>query len=254
MTAQPFNPQLPPTPQRYVQTQMVRKVRTVLNGAVATGDMAIIDGPVGIGKTTAIVEAARTLSKPAVYVNMVGTTGPRDEMNTIWQAITATPAIGSAAQIRDDITDTLKRTPMVLLIDDAHRLHKNGWLTLLNVWNRIHNKYGHGAPIVWCGNNLYDRMARDVSETLSRSCLAYTATPLAGQTLIDTVLAMEPGIADTDPDVLRNINTRYFCGELRRWNQFLNLLAISRNDPTPRPLTDEEAGSILAMMPTRPTR
>ena len=35
--------------------------------------LCLVDGPVGIGKTTAVVEAARALGREAVYVNMFGT-------------------------------------------------------------------------------------------------------------------------------------------------------------------------------------
>ena len=209
-TAPAFDPALPPTPARYVPTNIVKGVRVVIQASVATGDMCLVDGPVGIGKTTAIVEAGRGLGRKVVYVNMVGTVSVRDEMDAIWVALTGISAIGTAPQIRDDILATLQRNDIVLIIDDAHHLRKQGMLTILNIWNRIHARRGTGTPIVWCGNNLSAKLTQTVSEVFSRSGLEYAAAPLAGKALLDTVLAMEPLIAGTDPTVIKNIDMRRF--------------------------------------------
>jgi hypothetical protein len=256
MTTTPtFSPALPPRPGRYVPTNIVKGVRVVIQASVATGDMCLIDGPVGIGKTTAIVEAARAIGRKVVYVNMVGTISTRDEMDAIWVALTGISGVGSASQIRDDILAALQREDIVLIIDDAHHVRKQGMLTLLNIWNRIHARRGTGTPIVWCGNNLSAKLDATVREVFSRAGLEYKAAPLAGKPLADTVLAMEPLIAGTNPDVIRNINVRHFNGELRRWNQFLGLILLFRaEDKEPRPLTDEEAGQVLGLMPSRPKK
>ena len=47
---------------------------------------------------------------------------------------------------------------------------------------------------------------------------------------------MEPRIAGTNPETIKGIDARYFRGEIRRWDQFFDLLCIFRGDnidPTP---------------------
>lgn len=244
-----LSPALPARPARYVPTNIVKGVQVVVKAAVLTGGCCLIDGPVGVGKTTAVVEAARQLNSETVYVNMFGTDTTRDQKDAIWSAMTGTNAVGTAAQIRDDVLETLTRTKMTLLIDDAHHVGFKGLANILSIWNRIHTARGTGTPIVLCGNNLARHLGQVLPELLSRAGTQYVASPLAGKALVDAVLAMEPRIAGTDAETIRAINMRYFKGEIRRWNQFFDLLFIFRGPQGTGPLTGDEVQQILSMMP-----
>lgn len=242
---------LPVRPQRYVSTSIVDGVALAVTIAVRTGGCSLVDGPVGVGKTTAVVEAARALDCDAVYVNMFGTNGVLDQMNAIWTAMTGTRGVGTASDIRDDILATLRRKRMVLIIDDVHRVGVTGLAPILAIWNRIHTARGTGTPIVLCGNSLENHLKQTLPELLSRSSARYLAKPLSGTQLVDAVLAMEPTIAGTPAETIRNIDTYNFRGEIRRWNQFLDNIALFRgDDPTPRPLTDDEVRQTLSIMPS----
>lgn len=242
---------LPTPPSRYVATPIVANIENVVTASVLSGGIALIDGPVGIGKTTAVVEAARNLTIDAVYVNMVGTDTLRDELSTIWKALTGTENPGKASAIRGDIQDTLTRRRMLLVIDDAHHVKTKGLSTLTSIWNRVHNAEAIGTPIVLCGNNLGSHLSRTLPELLSRADAEYEVKPLAGRALLDTVMAMEPTIAGTNPDLIRDLNKRYFQGELRRWNQFFTHLANFRSTEDVGPLTDDDVERVLRIMPRR---
>ncbi len=244
---------LPPKPGRFVPTPVVGRVAAVMQACVLTGDVCLIDGPVGVGKTTAVSEAARTLPVEVAYVNMVGTTTALDAMKAIWEAMTGTRSVGTAATIRDDIRDFLLRNRVLLIIDDVHHIRKEGLKIVLGIWNTVHNRRGQGTPIVLCGNDLYAYLSF-LKELRSRSGLAYTATPLAGRDLIPTILAMEPNIAGTDPVLIQNLNRHQFDGELRKWGQFFTLLAFIRSDAPPTALTGDEAEQVLTLMSTRSGR
>ena len=106
-----------------------------------------------------------------------------------------------------------------------------------------------------CGNQLERHLQSALPELLSRSSTCYKAVPLAGTPLVNTVLGMEPRIAGTAPDVIKQIDARHFKGEIRRWDQFLDLVCILRgDDTTPAPLTDDEVNMVLRMMPTSSQR
>lgn len=244
------NDSLPVRPARYVDTPMVDDVRLRLRAAVHTGGCTIIDGPVGIGKTTALAQAARELNCHAVYVDMFGTTSTRNVLDTVWRAMTGTPGVGTASDIQRDITDTLARTRTVLVIDDTHHVRTQGLTTLLAIWNHLHNKRGKGSPIAFCGNDLERFLSRKMRPLLSRCGTTYVAAPLAGPALVQTVLAMEPAIEGTAAETIRNLNKRFFRGELRRWDQFFDLLALFRSDGQTGPLTDDEAHKVLGIMTT----
>lgn len=248
----PANRGLPPVPSRFVHTGMVSDVSAVVRVSVHTGDFCLIDGPVGIGKTTAVVEAARQLKSKAVYVNMVGTDSTRQQMDAIWTGMTGTESAKTAPEIRKDIIATLQRTTIILLIDDAHHVHRKGLTAILAIWNHLHTTRGKGTPIVLCGNGLRAHLRQTLPEMHSRAPVTYPATPLAGKVLIDTIMAMEPRIAGTDRDTIRDINKRYFKGEIRRWNQFFDLLDIVRVETDPSPLNHDEADTILSMMTCGP--
>lgn len=239
---------LPVRPARYVETPMVNDVRLRLHAAVLTGGCTIIDGPVGIGKTTALAQAARELKCNAVYVDMFGTTSTRDVLDTVWRAMTGTPGTGTASAIQRDISETLARTRTVLVIDDTHHVRMQGLITMLAIWDQLHNQRGKGSPIAFCGNDLERFFTKKMRPLLSRCATTYAAAPLAGPTLVQTVLAMEPAIAGTDPETIRNINKRFFRGELRRWDQFFDLLQLFRTNQPTGPLTDDETAQVLSLM------
>jgi len=233
-----------------VSTDLVKGVGLAVQLAVRTGGCCLIDGPVGVGKTTAVVEAARALNSDAVYVNMFGTNSPRDQMDAIWIAMTGTRGVGTAARIRDDILDTLTRSRTTLLIDDAHHVGLRGLAPILAIWNRLHAARGTGTPIVLCGNNLERHLRQTLPELLSRSSSRYVARPLGGKPLVAAVLAMEPLIAGTPTDLLRNIDARHFRGEIRRWNQFLDTIILFRGpDADAHPLTGDEVQQALSLLP-----
>lgn len=240
---------IPVRPSRYVETPIIDNVRLRLQAAVHTGGCTIIDGPVGIGKTTALAQAARELNCDAVYVDMFGTTTTRNVLDTVWRAMTGTPGVGDAADIQTDILATLSRTRTVLIIDDTHHVRYHGLATLLAIWNHLHNKRGKGSPIAFCGNDLEQYLSKKMRELLSRTGTSYTVIPLAGPTLVSTVLEMEPRIAGTPPETIRNINMRFFRGELRKWDQFFDLMDLFRPAGEVGPLTDDEAKRILGLMP-----
>ena len=242
---------LPEPPSRYVHTPLTTGIQDVVVASVLSGGMSLIDGPVGIGKTTGVVEAARGIKIEAVYVNMVGLDTLRDELSTIWTALTGTTNPGTGSQIRIDIQNALIRRRTLLLIDDAHHVKTKGLSTLMSIWNRVHTSQGEGTPIVLCGNNLGTYLSRTLPEMLSRADTEYEAKPLAGKALVNAVLTMEPSIAGTEANLIRDLNMRYFRGELRRWNQFFTHLTRFRPEGTVGPITDDDVERVLGIMPRR---
>lgn len=241
---------LPVAPTNFVgTTKLVKDVGIMLQMTVRSGACVLIGGPIGIGKTTAVAQAARAIDCAPVYINMFGTTTARDQMQTIWRAMTGTHASGSAPIIRDQIFETLTRKSMTLLIDDAHNVGYSALTSILSIYDRYYTARGKGTPIVLCGNNLEQHLLQTLPQLLSRSGLAREFNPLAGKPLVELVLAMEPRITGTSPEAIRAIDNHHFRGDLRRWKQFSDLLDLARTSDDPQPLTDDEIQHILAFIP-----
>lgn len=249
-TPNPTAGSLPVPPINHVcSTQMQDEVETLLAMTLRLGACTLIGGPIGIGKTTAIATAARSLDSQPVYINMFGTNTTRDQMDTIWTAMTGTKGVGTAQAIRDQILETLQRKQMTLLIDDAHHVGYSALTCILSIYDRYYSSRGRGTPIVLVGNDLETELRRRLPELLGRAGLRREFAPIAGKPLVEFILAMQPRIAGTNPATIRDIDNRHFRGDLRRWRQFFEVLDMVRTKPGPDPLTDDEVNTVLTLIP-----
>jgi hypothetical protein len=119
----------------------------------------------------------------------------------------------------------LMRHPVVLLIDDAHYVSQSGLRTITGIWNSVATLRGHGVPIVLVGNNLLRELAK-VPELVSRTISRVETSPLSADELREALAAMCPRTTLTNWGVWRDLDRRYFEGNLRRWADFLDILDI----------------------------
>ncbi len=240
---------LPPT--NYVQTRSAKLVQLAVNHAVRTGHITLVDGEFGVGKTTAVVEAARAQpTVDAIYVNMFGVTSPRDALAIIYRALTGEDLRKrvTAAQLREDLTEHLKDRPVLIIADDAHRLRTPSLETLLALWNRVHNDTRKGVSMVFVGNNLVKHLGAAIPELVSRSALAISVDRLGSEGLVEFIEQLAPGIAGTDPQLLNEYNPR-FLGQVRNWVQFFDTVAYLRGEATlTSPISSQEARKAYSLM------
>jgi len=215
----------PELPHRYTVTPTVQRVQMATTVAIRTNKIAVISGAPGTGKTTAVAAAAHELCHQAVYVLMPDSTSVRAILATIWTCMTHTPATGTMLDIRDAMLVHLMRHPVVLLIDDAHYVSQNGLRTITGIWNAVATLRGHGVPIVLVGNNLLRELAK-VPELVSRTISRVETCPLSPDELREALAAMCPRTTLTDWGVWRDLDRRYFEGNLRKWADFLDILDI----------------------------
>lgn len=248
---------IPKAPPIFVQTPGAREVALGVWFAVSTGHICLVDGPRGVGKTTAVVEVARQAKDlQPVYVNFVDVRTPREAMALIWEALTSEPARtrATAQSIRDDLARELRRRKVLLIIDDAHTLSVQSLRTINTLWNRTHAATGGGLPIVLIGNHLARHLSGCIPEMYSRAGMCVEVPELGGKALLDLLFAMRPGIATTNPEVLLTVNRNHLKGRVRKWVQFFDLLALVRQQSELTGAIDTaEANKILKRMAT-PTR
>lgn len=242
---------IPLPPGCFIETASTERIRFAVNATLHTGHVALVDGEFGVGKTTAVVEAARSHAKvEAVYVNMFGVTSPRDALAIINRALTGevTRKGVTAAQLREDLIDLLADRTVLLIVDDAHYLKTPSLETLLALWNRVHNDTRKGVPMVFIGNNLVKHLGAHIPELVSRSALTVECSGLNAKTVVDFIIRLEPGIEGTDRDMLVGLNQR-FRGQLRNWDKFFRMAEIyRRTDRLSEPLTTTDLDFILPML------
>ncbi|WP_166133939.1 ATP-binding protein [Nocardioides ochotonae] len=244
---------LPVPPSRYVPTADVNAVRFALRTTIRTGHISLIDGPRGVGKTTAIVEAVR-LHKTAhpIYANLIDTRTPRDAMRQIWEAATGEPAAprATAADIRDDLTSEIRHRDAVLVTDDVHNLTVPAMRIILALWNRTHDATGKGLPTILVGNGLAKKVGATVPELVSRAAVTVNVGKMPDKDLMAFLLRLEPGIEGTNPRVFQDVNRLHLKGRIRKWIQFFDLIKDLRNQQTLNgPIDSLEVRHTIAFMP-----
>lgn len=236
---------LPVRPQRFANTPFVRRIQMATQTAVRSHRMAAISGPVGVGKTTAAAEAARSLGSQVVYVLMPDVTSVKATLSTIWESITRTPALGTERRIMDDIVAHVLGHDVPHLIDDAHHVSTRGLRVLTGIWNEVDVARGNGVTMVLVGNDLR-RALRVVPEIDSRIGARCDVSALAGAPLYDALAVIEPRTVGANPSMLRDLDRRYFHGELRQWVSFFEVVAMQRADNAAAgPLDSAEARTAL---------
>lgn len=236
---------LPIRPQRFAETPTVRRIQVTTQTAVRAHRIAAISGPVGVGKTTAAAEAARALGSQVVYVLMPDVTSVKATLSTVWECITRTPALGTERRIMDDIVGHLLTHDVTLLIDDAHHVSKRGLRVLTGIWNEVDVARGTGVSMILVGNDLANAL-KVVPEINSRIGARCSVTPLAGASLYEALAVIEPRTVGADQALLRNLDRRYFHGELRQWVSFFEVLTMQQsNTPVTGSLTPAEVRTAL---------
>lgn len=166
-------------------------------------------------------------------------------LETIWESMTRTSAASRETQIKKDIENYLLRhSDVVLVIDDAHYISTRGLRVLVNLWNSMAALRGYGVPMILVGNDLPTAL-RGVPEIGSRSVTRRNVGPLAGEALYTFLAAIEPRTAETDRDVLVQLDRQHFRGELRKWVQFLNVVRRHQQADEAGPLETTEIRQAL---------
>jgi len=144
---------LPAAP-RFVETPSSKKIENVLSYAQMAGDLAVIYGGAGVGKTTTSREYS--ISNPSVWIATMipDASGICACLEEIADAVglKVAPGLG-AARLRREIVKRITATGGLLIVDEAQHLS----LSALEEVRSIHDATGIG--VVLCGNeSVYSRL------------------------------------------------------------------------------------------------
>lgn len=133
-----------PKPKDYVETEVARRILTVVRTAIEAGGIGVFYGPSGTGKTKSL-EAAHTMFTGSVLIRVLQSTrrGP-GLINAIGRALGLTKR-RSLDIMQDMVIETLRGSGRPILIDEAQALDPSGILVLRDIHDAA------GVPIVLAG-------------------------------------------------------------------------------------------------------
>ncbi|MDW8399832.1 MAG: AAA family ATPase [Acetobacteraceae bacterium] len=143
---------LPPGP-GFVSTPTAQRVMAALGYAQLAGDVAVIYGAAGVGKTSAVLEYART--RPNVWVATMtpGHAGVTAALEEVAQAMGVRDCPQAPARIHREVVARGRGTGGLVVVDEAQHLS----VAALDALRAIHDAAGVGLALV--GNDLvYARM------------------------------------------------------------------------------------------------
>lgn len=149
---------MPPAP-GYLDTPTGRRILGVLSFAQLAGDIAVIYGAAGLGKTTAAVHYAASNPNAWVVSMSPDCAGVVPALEEVASAIGMHDLPGGAARLRRAIVSRLRGTAGLLIVDEAQHLSIKALECLRAVYDRTWEGESAGAGLVLCGNEtVYGRL------------------------------------------------------------------------------------------------
>ena len=183
---------------RHVALGVTEEIEQVLAYAQASGDIVIVHGPSGTGKSRACAHyaASRSGAFHVVVTDAVATMAGM--LARLATAVGAGGGHGSALRAEDAVCDRLRGRSALLVVDDAHHLRRAAQLSELRC---IRDRAGCGLALVG-EDPLWTRIAgsEDLAALTGRTGIRWPlAAPAAADVLAiaRAALGREPGPAET---------------------------------------------------------
>lgn len=237
---------LPASPLRYAENDVTRLIGANSFGAIS--------GPPGVGKTTTSAIKAGSYGGPVVYISVTSRASARQNFVHMFEAVTGTPASGSASQIQSDLHDHLIMYPTTMIIDDAHHVGRDGLILLKGLFDLITTTRGEGTPIILVGNDLSNHLTTLLPELVSRTNGQAEARYLDPGEAIDAIRVLEPRTCNNDTAMLFNLDKAFFKGELRKWSLFFRTLNLIGGHSLTEPYTERDIKEALILTGFRKTK
>lgn len=158
----------------FTMTSVADKVFEAARMCHLDGDIGVVVGTAGVGKTTAVKEYARRNSDVILIEADLGYTA-KEVFREIHRKL-GFDGGGSINQMKDDVINKLKDAGRLIIVDEAEHLP----VRALDLLRRINDKAGTG--ILFCGLRRFMENLR-----LKRADFAYLYTRVGFKVIIDTL-------------------------------------------------------------------
>ena len=227
-----------------VPTPAFALAQAVAARAVADAEVAGFFGEPGTGKTHALRHFQATNDVETIYI----TASPSPQSKEIFEEILLgagyVPDDVSVRQLRRDCQVLLAEKPRALIIDECQHLSY--------LWHQqlrsLHDHPSARFALLLVGGSNVERTLKKDPQLWSRIEMRVTFTRLEKQALINTLAAYHPVLANTDPELLADIDARDCGGNFRNWYHVLKLaLPLLPATKHPDRLTEQVVRAVFAM-------
>lgn len=227
-----------------VLTPAFALAQTVARRAVADAEVAGFFGEPGTGKTHALRHFQSTTDVETIYV----TTSPSPQLKEIFEEILlgagCQPDRVSVRELRRDCQELLAEKPRALIIDESQHLSY--------LWHQqlrsLHDHPSSRFALLLVGGANAERTLKKDPQLWSRVEMRVTFERLQGQTLLNALAAYHPILANTDPELLAEIDAKDCGGNFRNWYHVLKLaLPLLPATPHPDRLTEKVIRAVFTM-------
>lgn len=237
-----------PSGAHHVPTKAFTLAQTIAGRAVDETSIAGFFGDPGTGKTHALRYFAEHTDVPCIYV----TASPSPQAKEIFEEIllgAGRPVDNvTTRELRRDCEAVLAETRRALIIDESQHLS--------NLWHQqlrsLHDRYDANFALLLVGGVNAQRTLQKDPQLWSRVELRVEFTPLEGQELLNVLHAFHPVLANTDDDLLLDIDRRDCRGNFRDWSHVLkHALTLLPATKQPDRLTEKVVRAVFAMRGTQ---
>ena len=212
-----------------VPTKFFVQAHTIAKTALKQSKIAGFFGSPGTGKTTAITEFCGRCGVPSIYIS-AAVMPQRKEIyeEILLGSVGAFSPKATARELRRECEAVLSSCPWVVVVDECHNLR--------NMWHQqlrgLHDAARFCLLLVGTADAA-DNLKRD-GQLWSRVKLRMWFDTLEGAELVNVLHKMHPVLANTNPNLLMEVDRRDCRGNLRDWGAILDLaLPLLPNTRTP---------------------
>lgn len=198
-----------------LRTVGFRKTQAVAKQVTAHGEIAAIIGDAGLGKTFAVDYAVRTSEMPFVRIQVAKAYSVKAVMYLLLEALTGYDSNESHYRLTNQLKADLTTDPHIVVIDEAQNLQKEA----LDQIRLLHDSTVF--PLFLVGGKGCGKVLRGDRQLSDRVAGWVNFAPLDDKRLFETLDSYHPFFAETERELLWELNRDYAKGILRRWARLL---------------------------------
>lgn len=237
-----------------VRTPAFAAVRATADLVVPRHEIAVIHGPHGVGKRTALHAYLDDQPLPVTTVTLAGGESSKRMLQHLHDRIVTRDDLPER-DLQDDLVEALVLEPRLIVIEHAHRLTVEAASQL--EW--LHARPGQQSAYFLVGGPGTGKAIGRDPVLWEAVCTTLEVTPLTGEDLFRALQSMHELFLGAGTELLAEIDSRVCHGLLGHWARFLqhavhlrDRLVASGHD---QPVLDRTfARAVLQTMPTTTLR
>lgn len=201
-----------------VRTPLLRMTERQVTSAVDHGEIILVYGAAGLGKTLSVRQAVEAQTMPHLWVQVGPRPSPKEVAVRLLKGIEGEfPSRGETLyEMTDRLIGLLDDQPRIVVLDEAQNFSKAGIDQLRNIHDR-----SAGFPLILVGGSQAHSVIASDPQLHDRVAGRVAFRPLADTQLIGVLRDYHPYLGEADPALLFEINATYANGVFRRWARIL---------------------------------